>query len=207
MIIPHSAAVRLLVTSGSSRQGSINMQLAQWVAKQAKSTCAEVTLLDLRSLQLPVLDADLEAQGMPAGALALRAHFANSDAFIVCAPEYNGFPTPLLINALDWATRPSAEGALPAGPQAIHGTVAGLLSASPGALGGLRGLVALRSFLQMNLQMLIVPQQHALGLASDAFDEQGDLRDPQQREAVMRVMNSVLRTAAALKAQPVATGP
>ncbi len=190
--------VRLLLTSGSSRQGSLNMQLARWVAAQAREAGAHVTLLDLRSLALPLYDADVEAQGMPAGALALRDHFAQADAFVVCAPEYNGFPTPLLINALDWASRPQADGGAPSGIAALSGTVAGLLSASPGGLGGLRGLVALRSFLQMNLQMLIVPEQHALGSAASAFNAQGDLLEAHHQQGVLKVLHSVLRAAAAL---------
>jgi chromate reductase len=195
---PFSSAVRLLVTSGSSRRGSYNLQLAHWVAARAAAAGVQVTLLDLRTLALPVYDGDVEAEAMPAGALALRGHFARHDAFIVCAPEYNGFPTPLLINALDWASRPAAEGLLPSGTDAMKGTVAGLLSASPGGLGGLRGLVGLRSFLQMNLGMLIVPEQHALGSAMKAFDGAGQLTDAHQQEGVQRVLDSVLRTAGAL---------
>ncbi|MES2887073.1 MAG: NADPH-dependent FMN reductase [Pseudomonadota bacterium] len=200
------ADVRLLVTAGSSRRGSYNMQLARWVAAQATAAGAQVTLLDLQSLQLPLYDADLEAEGMPAGALTLRQHFAHHEAFIVCAPEYNGFPTPLLINALDWASRPAADGALPSGIDAMKGTVAGLLGASPGGLGGLRGLVALRSFLQMNLGMLIVPEQHALGSAMKAFDAEGQLSDARQQEGVHQVVRSVLRTTAALVSSNAVTG-
>jgi chromate reductase, NAD(P)H dehydrogenase (quinone) len=80
----------------------------------------------------------------------------------------------------------------------LSGTVAGLLSASPGGLGGLRGLVALRSFLQMNLQMLIVPEQHALGSAASAFNAQGELLEAHHQQGVLRVLRSVLRTAAAM---------
>ena len=197
---PNGGAVRLLVTSGSSRRGSYNLQLAHWTAAQATAAGAQATVLDLQTLQLPLYDADLEAEGMPAGALALRQHFARHNAFIVCAPEYNGFPTPLLINALDWASRPVADGALPSGIDAMKGTVAGLLGASPGGLGGLRGLVALRSFLQMNLGMLIVPEQYALGSAMKAFDAEGRLGGERQQEGVLQVLRSVLRTTAALAA-------
>ena len=200
MAAPDVSAVRLLVTSGSSRQGSFNLQLARWVAGQAAAAGAQVTLLDLRELALPVYDTDVEAHGMPEGARALRDHFARSDAFVVCSPEYNGFPTPLLINALDWASRVAAEGERPNGLGAMGGTVAGLLGASPGALGGLRSLMALRSFLQMNLGMLVVPEQHALGQAASGFDAQGQLLEARHRDGVQRVLQSVLRTAAAVRA-------
>lgn len=175
------------------------MRLARWIASQARTMGAQVTLLDLRSLELPLYDADIEAQGLPRGALALRDHFAQSDALIVCSPEYNGFPSPLLINALDWATRAPAAGGAVSGTEALGGTVAGLVSASPGGLGGLRGLVALRSFLQMNLQMLIVPEQYALGSAGEAFDSQGELLGAAPQQGILKVLQSVLSTAAALQ--------
>ncbi len=196
---PSPAPVRLLLTSGSSRQGSFNMQLARWVAGQAQAAGAQVTLLDLRELDLPLYDAEIEARGIPAGARTLRRHFAQSDAFLVCSPEYNGFPTPLLINALDWASRVPAEGELPTGLAAMGGTVAGLLGVSPGAMGALRSLMALRAFLQMNLGMVAVPEQHALGQAASAFDAQGQLLEARHREGVLRVLQAVLRTAAALR--------
>jgi len=191
--------VRLLVTSGSARRGSYNTALAGVAAGLARAAGAEVTQLDLRSLVLPVYDGDVEAAGMPAGALELQRLFAAHDAFIVAAPEYNSFVTPLLVNALDWASRTKAAGDLPAGLAAMSGTVAGMLSASPGAFGGARAQLFLRSFLSTSLGMLVVPETAAVGQAHQAFDEQGALKEERQQQAVDRVVLSVLRTAAALR--------
>lgn len=195
-----STAVRVLVVAGSARSGSFNQQIAAVARRLAEQAGALVTSADLRGLDLPIYDADLEARGMPEGARRLRRLFAEHDALLLASPEYNGFPTPLLINAFDWATRPVAEDGLPSGIAAMTGTVAGLLSASPGALGGVRSLLATRQFLQMNLGMLVVPQQFGLALADKAFDGTGALVDPKAHEAVNRVVQSVLRTTAALKA-------
>ena len=195
-----STPVRVLVVAGSARSGSFNQQLAAAAARLAEQSGAVVTTLDLRSLDLPIYDADLEARGMPEGARRLRRLFAEHDALLLSSPEYNGFPTPLLINAFDWATRPVAEDGLPSGIAAMTGTVAGLLSASPGALGGVRSLLSTRQFLQMNLGMLVVAQQFGLALADKAFDEGGALADPKAHDAVSKVVRSVLQTAAALKA-------
>lgn len=191
---------RVLVMAGSARKGSLNLKLAMVVARLARQAGAAVTPVDLRALNLPVYDADLEARGMPAGALALRQSFADHDALLLVSPEYNGFPTPLLINAFDWATRPVAQDGLPSGIAAMSGTVAGIFSASPGGLGGIRSLTLTRQFLQMNLGMLIVPEQFGLGLADQAFDEAGALLDAKAQAAVSKVVMSVLRTAAAMKA-------
>jgi chromate reductase, NAD(P)H dehydrogenase (quinone) len=190
-------AARLLITSGSSRAGSLNTRLAAVAAQVARGAGAEVTELDLSSLGLPVYSGDIEAAGLPAGALELRRLFAAHDAFIVAAPEYNAFITPLLLNSLDWASRAPASGDLPAGVAAMSGTVAGMLSASPGALGGMRGLLFLRSFLSTALGMLVVPETASVGTAHQAFDEHGTLKEAKQQQAVERVVHAVLKQAAA----------
>ena len=194
------SAPGVLVIAGSARHGSLNQQLAVVVARELERAGAAVTPVDLRALALPVYDADIEAHGMPEGARTLRRLFAEHEALLLVSPEYNGFPTPLLINALDWASRPVAEDGMPSGPAAMSGTVAGLLSASPGAFGGMRSLMFVRQFLQMNLGMLIVPEQFGLGLADKAFDTAGALIDAKAHAAVVKVVQSVLRTAAAMKA-------
>ena len=197
-----NTAIKLLVMSGSSRSGSFNLKLATLAAGVAREAGAEVTHADLRELGLPLYDADIEAAGLPAGALELRQLFATHDAVLVVSPEYNGFPTPLLINALDWVSRVPAGDALPSGLAAMSRKVAGLLSASPGALGGLRSLMFMRQFLQVALNMLIVPEQFALGQAMKAFDAQGGLIDAKQQASVQRVVDALLSTARALKAAP-----
>lgn len=193
------SAPRVLVIAGSARHGSLNQRLAAVAAHALEQAGALVTPVDLRALALPIYDADVEAQGMPEGARTLRRLFAEHDALLLVTPEYNGFPTPLLINALDWASRPVAEDGLPSGPAAMSGTVAGLLSASPGAFGGLRSLLHTRQFLQMNLGMLVVPEQFGLGLAEQAFDATGALVDAKAQAAVERVVQSVLRVSAGLR--------
>jgi chromate reductase, NAD(P)H dehydrogenase (quinone) len=193
------SAVRVLVISGSSRPGSFNRRLADVAAGLATAAGAAVTQADLRALALPLYDAEIEAAGVPSGALELRRLFAEHDAVIVASPEYNGFPTPLLINALDWTSRVPADDALPSGLAAMGGTVAGVISASPGMLGGLRSLLFVRQFLQLALGMLVVPEQFALVQAGKAFDANGALVDEKQAQAVQRVVDSVLRTARAMK--------
>jgi len=190
--------VRVLAIAGSARPGSFNGRLVALAAQAARELGAEVTLLDLRSLGLPIYDAEIEAAGMPAGALELQRLFAGHEALLLASPEYNGFPTPLLINALDWASRPAATDALPSGLAAMSGTVAGVMSASPGQLGGVRSLSFTRQFLHNTLGMLVVPEQFALPQAGKAFDERGALVDEKQRQAVHRVVASVLRVAGAL---------
>ena len=71
------------------------------------------------------------------------------------------------------------------------GKVVGLLSASPGALGGLRSLSHLSPLL-LNLQCWLCPQQFALDRAGSAFDAQGQLQDATHQASVAAVVDQVL---------------
>lgn len=190
---------RVLVTSGSERRGSFNRKLADVGAKLLRELGAEVTDLDLRALALPLYDGDSEAAGLPPGALQLRDLFAAHDAVLIAAPEYNGFVTPLLLNAFAWVSRVKESDGRPSGLAATGGTVAGLLSASPGYYGGARGLIALRTLLSLNLGLLVIPQAHSIPAAGQAFDASGALVDAKQLAGVERVVRALLQTAGALR--------
>ena len=71
------------------------------------------------------------------------------------------------------------------------------MSASPGALGGLRGLVHLRQSLQ-TLNMLVITEQFALPRAHQAFDTEGRLAEPRQREQVAQMLARLLDIAGRL---------
>ncbi len=193
-------AARLLVISASQRLGSVNRKLAALAITLAKARSAEAVEFDLRALELPLYDGDLEARdGVPGAIATLIEAFAASDALLVVTPEYNGFPTPLLINAFDWLSRAKAAPPLPAGLACTAGKPVGLLSASPGPVGGLRSMNYLRQYLQMAFAMLVQPQQFALGRAHEAFDEQGQLKDAKNAAAVQGVVDALLGLAGSLK--------
>lgn len=190
------SAPRLLLISGSARSGSLNSKLLQAAGAQALTLGASITTLDLRALNLPVYDGDLEAQqGVPPGAKELRRLFAEHDGLLLASPEYNAFPTPLLVNSFDWLSRVAAEGALASGTNVTAGMPVGLLSASPGVLGGIRAMPLVRIYLSTNFGMLVVPPQFALGLAESAFDDAGELKTAAHHGAVERVVKSVVAQA------------
>lgn len=193
--------LRLLVIPASAREGSLNRRLAACAAAMARADGIEVHVLDLRALALPVYDGDLEAaEGVPAGALELQRAVLAADALLVVTPEYNGFPTPLFVNAFDWLSRIPATEANPSGLAATAERPVALLSASPGPAGGLRSMNFVRQYLQMAFAMLVVPQQFALGRAHEAFDAQGGLKEPRAAQAVQGVVQALARLALRLRA-------
>ena len=199
--MPQDKPVSLLVIPGSSRTGSLNFSLARAAVRAAEAQGAAVRLLDLRTLALPVYDGDIEAgQGVPPSVGELIDAIVAADAVLIVTPEYNGFPTPLVINAFDWMSRTSAQGSRPAGLAATAGKPAGLLSASPGPLGGLRSMNFLRQYLQMAFGMVVNPRQYALSRADQAFGEAGALKDEKARQAMEGVVESLLKLGAALRA-------
>lgn len=191
--------LNVLVMPGSARQASLNRRLAAAAATRLAAGGAAVTTVDWAALDIPLYHGDLEAAGMPAGAVALWRQIATHDAVLVVTPEYNAFPPPLLVNAFDWVSRVPAADGLPAGLGVTAGKVTGLLSASPGALGGLRSLMFLRQFLQLSIGMLVVPEQFALGQANQAFGDDGSLTDARQASGLQRVLDALQRTAGAMR--------
>lgn len=186
---------KILIFAGSLRVDSFNKKLARVAARIAEEAGVEITYLDLRDYRIPPYDGDMEAGGgIPERAQALRGIMMEHDAFIIASPEYNSSISGTLKNYIDWVSRP--DGDLPM-TAAFQGKVAGLLAASPGALGGLRGLVHLRSILG-NIGTLVVPEQHALRGAHEAFDDEGELKDERQRAAVEKVVRRVAEVAGKL---------
>lgn len=187
--------VRLLAFCGSARKESFNRRLLAVAVGAARGAGAAVTEFDLRGDLLPLYDGDLEAQhGLPPPARELKQLFAAHDGFLIASPEYNGFFSPLLKNALDWASRPAPD--LPA-PYA--GKTAGLLAASPGALGGIRCLPHLRLLLS-NLGVTVAPAQMALARANQAFAADGKLIDANQQDMVEKAVADLIRLTKALTA-------
>ena len=187
-----SAPTQLLIFAGSTRQASFNRKLAQVTAKMARATGAEVTHIELSDFDIPMYNADLEAQGTPADVMKLKQLMFDHPAWIICSPEYNGSYTALLKNTIDWVSSPvKSDPAWQEGFKSFTGKVVGMLSASPGPLGGLRSQSHLAPLL-LNAQCWVAPKAFALGRAGDAFDAEGTLVNPAHVKSVQAVIDQVL---------------
>jgi NAD(P)H-dependent FMN reductase len=186
---------KILAFAGSSRRDSFNKKLVKIAAEGARLAGAEVTYVDFKDLPMPLFDEDLEAEaGIPENVKTFKAVMKAHQGLLIACPEYNSSITPLLKNAIDWASRPE-----PGEPGLIcfRDKVAVIMSASPGALGGLRGLVHVRAILG-NIGVLVLPNQKGIAKAHEAFDENGQLKDEQQQQEIHQLGNKLATVVAKL---------
>ena len=146
-----------------------------------------MTVFDLNTSPFPLYHGDLEdAVGLPANVKILVDLIASHDGLVVASPEYNSMPTPLLKNTIDWCTR--------ADENPFAGQIAAIVSASPGAFGGLRSQTHVRSLL-MHLGCHVVPAQCILPHADKAFAADGTLVSPKMQDTVRKVAAALIETA------------
>lgn len=192
-----SNPLRILAFAGSTRSGSLNKRLLKNAVAGARAAGAEVTVVDLRDFPMPLYDGDLESSsGIPENAMKLKELMRQHQGFLIASPEYNSSITGVLKNTIDWASRPAPNEA----PLACFSDkVVGLMSASPGALGGLRSLGTVRSILG-NIGCHVHPHQVAVPRAHEAFDEEDVLKDPKQKANVEKIGLKVVEMATLLNA-------
>lgn len=166
--------MKILTFAGSLRKDSLNKKVCQAVMNfiQEKKL-AEVEFVDLKPLQMPVYDGDIETTlGLPQGVQKLCAQIKSADALIISSPEYNGSISCAMKTALDWISREK--------PVSIAGKPILLCAASPGALGGVRGLWHTRVPFEV-LGCHVYPDMMGFSKAHEAFDHENKIKDEATR--------------------------
>ena len=185
-------SISLLVFAGSTRLNSFNRRLAGVAAALARESGAKVSHIELAHFDIPMYNADLEARGTPRDVMRMKQLMFENAAWIICSPEYNASYPALLKNTLDWVSSPvKSDPQWSDGFKSSRGKVVGMLSASNGAIGGLRSQSHLAPLL-INLHCWLAPKNFALGRAGEAFDEDGNLRSDDARAKVQAVVEQVL---------------
>ena len=178
--LPMSSPTRILTFAGSARRESLNRRFLSVAVGALRGAGCEVTVADLGELSLPLYDGDLEdREGLPANAVKLIGLVGSHHGLLVASPEYNSMVTPLLKNTIDWCSRADSN--------PFEGKVAAVISASPGALGGVRSLQMAQQLL-LKLGCHVVPGQCFLPSASKGFDGEGRLVEPRVQKNVEALM-------------------
>ena len=184
---------RILVVSGSLRPGSVNSSLAALFAQECSEAGAQVSTVSLADYPMPLYAAEIEAAGIPDNVHSLHAQFAAHDGIFITTPEYNAFPPPLLLNALDWMSRVRHyEGGM---VEAFENPVFALGAASPSPVGGYRSLTFLRQKLSLGLGAFVVPAMIAVPGAYEAFAEDGAIQSDYHRAVLAKVVAQLLEKA------------
>lgn len=166
------STVQILGIVGSLRGGSHNLALLRAV----QEVLPEGMRLEIVTLHdIPPYNADVQGQGDPEVVLDLKQRIADADAVLIASPEYNYSIPGVLKNAVDWVSRPPKLSPLRKKP-------VGIIGASSGESGTMRGQLALRQvFVFLDSYVMAQPELRVTN-AGQRFDESGALIDAELRE-------------------------
>lgn len=186
-----SNKAKIIAFAGSTRKDSYNKKLVKIAAEGAKEAGAEVTYIDLEDYPLPLFDEDLEkSEGLPENGRKLKDLFLEHNGLLISSPEYNSSYSGVFKNTIDWLSRP-VDGYPPL--ECFTDKVAVLMAASPGSLGGLRGLFQLRSLFS-NIKVTVLPDQIALTSAGSAFENETTLKDAKMHDSIRELGKKLTET-------------
>ena len=180
--------LRVLGIAGSLRRGSYNRSLL----RAAQVLAPEGMTIDIFDLaEIPLFNADVEAQGDPAPVVAFKRAIADADALLFVTPEYQHGVPGVLKNALDWASR---------GPSSpLEGKAAAIMGASPGVTGTARAQEQLRQVLTYN-EVYAVPEPEVLvGRAHEKIDATGTFIDESAKPFIRKLLENLAALSIALR--------
>jgi chromate reductase, NAD(P)H dehydrogenase (quinone) len=167
MAIPHN----VVVIVGSLRKESFTLKIAKALAKLAPDT-VKLNVVTLHDISF--FNQDLEASP-PADWLAFREKLQNSNGILFVTPEYNRSISGVLKNAIDVGSRPY-------GKSSFNGKPTGIVSNSPGPLGGVSAAKHLQNILPGISGPIMQQPEIYLNGVGDAFDDKGELiKEPLQK--------------------------
>src|SRR5882724_1526672 len=160
MATPHS----IVTIVGSLRKESFTLKIANALAKLAPASLQ----LDVTTLHdISFFNQDLEATP-PADWIAFREKLQKSSGVLFVTPEYNRSIPGVLKNAIDVGSRPYGKSSFLDKP-------VGIISNSPGVLGGVNAAMNLKQLLPGIVGPIMGQPEIYLGGVGDAFDEHGEL--------------------------------
>jgi NAD(P)H-dependent FMN reductase len=181
---------KILAFAGSARKDSFNKRLAKIALHAAEKAGAETTFIDLRDYKMPLYCEDLlHDHGMPDEVIAFKEMLKSHNGFLIASPEYNGSLTGTLKNAIDWATiKADGEERM----ACWNGKIAGLISASPGGLGGIRGLHHLRTILA-GIGTFVLPNHLAVGNSAANLQNEEKITDEKLQQQMDNLALEMVR--------------
>lgn len=180
---------KILAFAGSLRKNSYTKRVVKTAIEGAKAAGAEVTYIDLEDYPMPVYNADEHREsGFDENALRFQKLLGEHDGFLIASPEYNGSVPGGLKNAIDWASRKSESyGQI----EVFKGKAAAIMTASPGAFGGLRCLAHLRGVLTIML-VNVLPSEIAIPRVGSIFEGEAEEMTDEKMKAILHDLGAAL---------------
>ena len=172
--------MKLLYFAGSLRKDSLNKKLlsvAKSLTEEAK--LAETTQVDIKILNIPIYDGDIEKEAFPETVRKLGEMVTAADGLVIASPEYNGSISSPLKNTIDWLSRLK--------PVPLEKKPVLLMGASPSNFGASRGIVHSRAPLD-KLSAYVFPENMFLPKAHEAFTDSGDLKDEKTKKRLVDLL-------------------
>ena len=180
--------MKILGIVGSLRKNSFNKALMRAALELAPEN-VEIEVFDIAGI--PPFNQDFEADP-PQIVKEFKAKIKAADALLIATPEYNYSISGVLKNAIDSASRPSAD-------KVFDGKPVAMMSASTGRLGGARAQYHLRqSFVYLNMHPINKPEVF-LPQAQQSFDENGHLTNEETRKLIRQLLEELAKWAKRLK--------
>jgi len=172
----------IVVIVGSIRKESFTLKIANTLAKMAPASIK----LDVTTLHgISFFNQDLEATP-PADWVAFREKLQKSNGVLFVTPEYNRSIPGVLKNAIDVGSRPY-------GKSSFLGKPTGIVSNSPGPLGGVNAAKHLQNILPGISGPIMGQPETYLNAVGDAFDERGQC----SKETLQKVLQQYIDSYAA----------
>src|ERR1700716_3975665 len=164
---------------GSLRKESLSRKLANALIKMAPKTL-EMEIVEIG--HLPLFKQDFEADP-PQAERDFKGRVGAADAVLFITPEYNRSVPGALKNAIDVASRPY-------GKSAWNGKPGGVITVSPGGVGGFGANHHLRqSLVFLNVPTMQQPEAY-IGGAATLFDDKGNIANDSTREFMQKFLQA-----------------
>ncbi len=180
---------KILAFAGSLREHSYNKRVVKTAIEGAKTAGAEITYIDLNQYQMPIYHPDEhEKFGFDENALAFQKLLGEHDGFLIASPEYNGSLPGVLKNAIDWASRKSENYEM---VEVFKGKIGAIMTASPGAFGGIRCLSHLRGVLTI-LNVNVLPSEIAVANVGKMFEGNSEYMTDEKMKKILENLGASL---------------
>ena len=169
-------AIKVLGISGSLRAGSFNTGLLR-AAATVLPPGMQMSIFALHDI--PLFNADVEAQGNPEPVTAMHQAIAAADGLLFAVPEYNYSISGVLKNAIDWASRGR--------PSPLDGKPAAIMGMG-GRQGTVRAQMHMRQIALHNSMRMMIDPELLLVRSRRRSDPDGNLTDEATLERLREFM-------------------